>query len=66
VLVVVEVLFGVQQRIRGGAKITDVRLRVLCDGLRCRLAASITTDRAVITRNKSVRSLGTALTPTPT
>ena len=62
VLVVVEVLFGVQQRVRGGAKITDVQLRVLCDGLRRREAASITTDRAEITRNKSVRSLRTALT----
>lgn len=62
VLVVVEVLFGVQQRVRGGAKITNVQLRVLCDGLRWRQAASITTDRAEITRNKSVRSLRTALT----
>jgi integrase len=62
VLVVVEVLFGVQQRVRGGAKITDAQLRVLCDGLRWRQCASITTDRAEITRNKSVRSLRTALT----
>jgi integrase len=62
VLVVVEVLFGVQQRVRGGAKITEVELRVLCDGLRRRQAASITTDRAEITRNKSVRSLRSALT----
>ena len=52
VLVVVEVLFGVQQRVRGGAKITDAQLRVLCDGLRPRQVASITTDRAEITRNK--------------
>ncbi len=62
VLVVVEVLFGVQQRLRGGAKITDAQLRVLCDGLRHRDATSITTDRAEITRNKSVRSLRAALT----
>jgi hypothetical protein len=62
VLVIVEVLFGVQQRVRGGAKITEVELRVLCDGLRRRDAASITTDRAEITRNKSVRALRTALT----
>ena len=62
VLVVVEVLFGVQQRVRGGAKVTDAQLRVLCDGLRRRQAASITTDRAEITRNKSVRSLRAALT----
>ena len=62
VLVVVEVLFGVQQRVRGGAKVTDAQLRVLCDGLRRRQAASITTDRAEITRNKSVRALRAALT----
>ena len=62
VLVVVEVLFGVQQRVRGGAKITDAQLRVLCDGLRRRRAASITTDRAEITRNKSVRALRAAFT----
>jgi hypothetical protein len=61
-LVIVEVLFGVQQRVRGGAKITDKQLRVLCDGLRRRDAASITTHRAEITRNKSVRALRTALT----
>jgi integrase len=61
VLVVVEVLFGVQQRVRGGAKITDTQLRVLCDGLRWRQAASITTDQAEITRNRAVRSLRTAL-----
>lgn len=61
VLVVVEVLFGVQQRIRGGAKITDGQLRVLCDGLRWRQAVSITTDRAEITSNKAVRSLRSAL-----
>jgi hypothetical protein len=62
VLVVVEVLFGVQQRVRGGAKITEVELRVLCDGLRRRQAASVTTDRAEITRNKSVRALRAAFT----
>ena len=61
VLVVVEVLFGNQQRVRGGAKITEVELRVLCDGLRRRQVDSITADRAEITRNKSVRALRTAL-----
>ena len=40
-LVVVEVLFGMQQRVRGGAKITDVDLRVLCDALRRQQVASI-------------------------
>ena len=62
VLVVVEVLFGVQQRVRGGAKITDAQLRSLCDGLRQRQVASIASDRAEITRNKSVRSLRAAFT----
>ena len=33
-LVVIEVLFGVQQRVRGGAKIQDVTLRAVCDTLR--------------------------------
>ena len=33
-LVVIEVLFGVQQRIRGGAKVLDVTLRAVCDTLR--------------------------------
>ena len=40
-LVVVEVLFGMQQRVRGGAKITDVDLRVLCDALRRQQVGSI-------------------------
>jgi hypothetical protein len=62
VLVVVEVLFGVQQRVEGGAKITDYVLRVLCDGLRQRQVDSITTDQAEITRNKCVRALRTTLT----
>ncbi|WP_197487925.1 tyrosine-type recombinase/integrase [Rhodococcus sp. LB1] len=61
-MVVVEVLFGVQQRVRGGAKIADAQLRVLCDGLRWRQVTSITVDRAEITRNKTVRSLRAALT----
>jgi integrase len=61
VLVVVEVLFGVQQRVRGGAKITEVELRVLCDGLRWRQVDSITGDHAEITRNRPVRALRTAL-----
>ena len=40
-LVVVEVLFGVQQRTRGGAKITDVTLRAVCDALRRQQASSV-------------------------
>jgi hypothetical protein len=33
-LVVIEVLFGVQQRVRGGAKVKDVIIRGVCDTLR--------------------------------
>jgi integrase len=62
VLVVVEVLFGIQQRVRSGARTGEVELRVLCDGLRSRQVDSITTDRAEITRNKIVRALRTTLT----
>ena len=40
-LVVAEVLFGVQQRTRGGAKITDVDLRAVCDTLRRRQAPTV-------------------------
>jgi integrase len=61
-LVVVEILFGVQQRVRGGAKIRDGSLRVLCDGLRWREVSSITADRAEIARNKVVTTLRSAFT----
>ena len=54
-------LFGIKQRVRGGAKITDAQLRVPCDGLRRRQVASITADHAEISRNKSVRFLRAAL-----
>ena len=47
---------------RGRGEDHRCMLRALCDGLRRRQAASITTDRAEITRNKSVRSLRSALT----
>jgi len=40
-LVVVEVLFGIQQRTRGGAKVTDVNLRAVGDTLRREQVASI-------------------------
>jgi hypothetical protein len=56
-LVVVEVLFGVQQRIRGGAKITDVELRVLCDALRRQQVTSIGTGEVELVRNKPLRSV---------
>jgi integrase len=60
-LVIVEVLFGVQQRARSGVKITEVTLRVLCDGLRSRQVGSILADHVEIMRNKQVRSLRTAV-----
>ena len=62
VLVVVEVLVGIQQRVRSSARTREVELQVLCDGLRSRQVDSITTDRAEITRNKIVRALRTTLT----
>ena len=40
-LVAVQVLFGIWQRTRSGAKITDVNLRGVCDTLRRRQSASI-------------------------
>jgi integrase len=40
-LVVAEVLYGMQQRTRGGAKTTDVNLRAVCDGLRRQQVATI-------------------------
>jgi integrase len=61
-VVVVEVLFGIQQRVRGGAKITDVDLRVLCDALRRQRVTSIAADAVEIKRNKPVRSLLGAVT----
>ena len=45
-LVIVEVLFGIQQRVRGGAKVTDGELRVLCDALRRQQVTSIEADEA--------------------
>ena len=61
-LVVVEVLFGMQQRVRGGAKITDVDLRAVCDALRRQQVASIAAcdDRRSVP-GKPARSLLTAL-----
>ena len=40
-LVVVEVLFGVQQRVRGGAQIVEVPLRAVCNTLRREQATQI-------------------------
>ncbi len=61
-LLVVEVLFGVQQRVRGGAKITDVDLRVLCDTLRRQQATSIDAGGVERVLTRPVRSLLNALT----
>jgi len=61
-LLVVEVLFGVQQRVRGGAKITDVDLRVLCDALRGQQVSSIEAGEVEYVLTRPVRSLFNALT----
>ena len=62
VRVVVEVLFGVQQRVRGGAKITDVDLRVLCDALRRHQLGCVEAGETEPLVTKPVRSLLGALT----
>jgi len=56
-LVVLEVLFGIQQRVRGGAKVTDVDVRVLCDALRREQTASIQTIEVELVFTRPVRSL---------
>ena len=60
-LVVLEVLFGVQQRVGGGVKVTDVDLRVLCDALRRQRASSIAAGEVDAVLTKPVRSLLNAL-----
>jgi len=60
-LVVVEVLFGAQQRIRGGAKLTDVNLRAVCDTLRREQVASIGACEDDRVPGKPARSLLRAL-----
>jgi integrase len=60
-LVVVEVLFGIQQRTRGGAKLTDVNLRAVCDALRREQVASIEICDADRVVGKPARSLMRAL-----
>jgi integrase len=56
-LVVVQVLFGAQQRIRGGAKLTDVNLRAVCDTLRREQVGSITACEVDRVPGKPARSL---------
>jgi hypothetical protein len=61
-LVVVQVLFGIQQRARGGAKITDVTLRGVCDALRRQQVTAIADCPAAAVRaGKPARSLLRAL-----
>jgi len=60
-LVVVEVLFGAQQRIRGGAKLTDVGLRAVGDTLRREQVASIGACEHDRVPGKPARSLLRAL-----
>ncbi|MGH8992351.1 MAG: tyrosine-type recombinase/integrase [Acidimicrobiia bacterium] len=56
-LVVVEVLFGIQQRLRGGAKLTEVNLRAVCDLIRREQARSIEECEADRFPTKAARSL---------
>jgi integrase len=60
-LLVVQVLFGVQQRVRGGAKLTDVSLRAVCDALRREQTGSIEVCPADRVAGKPARSLFAAL-----
>ena len=60
-LVVVQVLFGVWQRTRGGAKTADVDLRAACRALRCQQVSSIGQCAAGRVPGKPARSLLNAL-----
>ncbi|MGH8918250.1 MAG: transposase, partial [Actinomycetes bacterium] len=60
-LVVVEVLFGAQRRVHGGAKLTDVNLRAVCDTLRREQVASIGACEDDRVPGKPARSLLRAL-----
>src|SRR5260370_30856358 len=60
-LVVAEVLYGVWQRTRGGAKITDVDLRAVCDALRRHQVTGICQCQAGHVPSRPVRSLLNAL-----
>jgi len=60
-LLVVQVLFGIWQRTRGGAKIKDVDLRAACQALRRQQVSSIEDCRAGQVPGKPVRSLLNAL-----
>jgi integrase len=56
-LVVVQVLFGIQQRVRGGAKLPEVYLRAVSDTLRRDQAASIEACQVEHVPGKPARSL---------
>jgi integrase len=60
-LVVVQVLFGIWQRTRSGAKITDVALRGACRALCCQQVASIEECDIAAVPSKPTRSLLSAL-----
>ena len=60
-LVVVEVLFGVQQRVRGGAQIKEANLRAVCDTLRREQAPTIAACPVERVPGKPARSLASAL-----
>jgi integrase len=60
-LVVVEVLFGLQQRTRGDAKVNDVSLRAVSDALRRHQVASIAACEADHVSGKPARALLRAL-----
>jgi hypothetical protein len=60
-LVVVEVLLGLQERIRDGAKVNDVCLRAVCDALRRQQVTSIAAGDADDVAGKPARSLLRAL-----
>ena len=60
-LVVVEVLFGVQQRVRGGAQIKEANLRAVCDTLCREQAPTIAACPVERVPGKPARSLVSAL-----
>ena len=60
-LVVVQVLFGIWQRTRSGAKTTDTDLRAACRALRCQQVPSIEQCAAGQVPGKPARSLLNAL-----
>jgi integrase len=60
-VVVLEVLFGVQQRVRGGAKILDVTLRTVCNTLRREQVPQVAACPAQRVPGKPARALLAAL-----